>query len=532
MRTKNIFKTLAAAMLMPAMLLTTACSSEDDAPNNTVENTAKKGYTLPVTINVTRQGDDATSRATYNEDTKQLEFSTNDKLFVKGSHDEAGRFAGTLARESGGTFSGTITTEHQYSGTAQALLESASQAKAYLLPAGYEFYDYITITNNSDYDDDISNDNSEAFATSKAGAVEQFSMESADSYSNGFALAPTNAILNFTITGLTAGASVTVNFNGVVSEGVLADNSGTTTFAIGYAGGTDLKDCTLTVGDNNITLVNESKTLEAGHIYNITRSVATNTVNLPTLYLNHTAQNGETLTGTLTHNNVKISIADGATVTLDGVTINVTPDTGNDWAGINCVGNATIILKGTNEINGFLYKEYPCIYVPTDKTLTIQGDGSLYAISNGNGAGIGGGYDISCGNIVIEGGTITAKGGSSAAGIGSGYASSCGNITIKGGTIEATGGWMGAGIGCGNSGNGANKPSCGNITITDGVTRVTAWYGTSAYSSIGIGGGGLTDYNHLGTITIGGTVYFNGTYYENGGDSYLKRYPGTYEPNN
>ena len=36
MKTKNIFKTLALAMLMPTMLLTTACSSEDDLTNNTV----------------------------------------------------------------------------------------------------------------------------------------------------------------------------------------------------------------------------------------------------------------------------------------------------------------------------------------------------------------------------------------------------------------------------------------------------------------------------------------------------------------
>ena len=66
MKTKNIFKTLAAVMLMPAMLLTTACSNEDDPLNNTAENTAKKGYILPVTVSVTRQGDGATTRATFN----------------------------------------------------------------------------------------------------------------------------------------------------------------------------------------------------------------------------------------------------------------------------------------------------------------------------------------------------------------------------------------------------------------------------------------------------------------------------------
>ena len=53
---------LAAAMLMPAMVLTTACSNDDNLVNNTAntENTINKGYALPVTVNVTRQGDAAT----------------------------------------------------------------------------------------------------------------------------------------------------------------------------------------------------------------------------------------------------------------------------------------------------------------------------------------------------------------------------------------------------------------------------------------------------------------------------------------
>ena len=96
MNTKNIFKTVALAMMMPAMLLTTACSSEDDALNNTAntENTINKGYALPVTVNVTR-GDGAT-RASYNESTRKLEFSGGDKLFVYGSATAAGSFAGEL----------------------------------------------------------------------------------------------------------------------------------------------------------------------------------------------------------------------------------------------------------------------------------------------------------------------------------------------------------------------------------------------------------------------------------------------------
>ena len=96
MKSKTIFKTLALAMLMPAMLLTTACSSEDDSIINNEEiNTIKKGYEIPVTIKVTRQGG-ATTRATYNEDTKKLDFSVGDQLNVVGKHDIAGAFSGIL----------------------------------------------------------------------------------------------------------------------------------------------------------------------------------------------------------------------------------------------------------------------------------------------------------------------------------------------------------------------------------------------------------------------------------------------------
>ena len=159
-----------------------------------------------------------------------------------------------------------------------------------------------------------------------------------------------------------------------------------------------------------------------------------NTVDLSTnTDWNYEAKDGDVLTGTL-GKDVKISIASGATVTLDGVTINGNNTIRN--AGIECVGNATIILKSNNTVKGF-YENYPGIRVLKDCTLTIKGDGSLTASSNGYGAGIGGGRDMPSGNIVIEGGTISATGGEDAAGIGSGYNAVCGNITIKGGNITA-----------------------------------------------------------------------------------------------
>jgi hypothetical protein len=228
-------------------------------------------------------------------------------------------------------------------------------------------------------------------------------------------------------------------------------------------------------------------------------------VNLSTLTSGYMVKNGQTLTGTL-ESKVKISITDGATVTLDGVTINGTNDYDYKWAGITCEGNATIILKGTNTVRGF-YSNYPGVRVLKDKTLTIKGNGTLTVSSNGYGAGIGGGFNYAGGNIVIEGGIINATGGNSA-GIGCGYDSSCGNITISGGTINATGGNSAAGIGSSNYG------SCGNITITNGVTSVTATKGKYAPYSIGEG-----EYGTCGTVTIGGKVTGN-----------IKTSPYTYKP--
>ena len=243
-----------------------------------------------------------------------------------------------------------------------------------------------------------------------------------------------------------------------------------------------------------------------------------NIINLSNVTENITVEDGFTVTGTLKEN-VKISIADGATVTLDGVTINGVNDENCLWAGITCLGDATIILKdgSTNTVKGF-YENYPGIQAgPTGKTLTIKGTGSLEASSNGYGAGIGGGYGIDCGNIIIEGGTITATGGMAAAGIGSGDSRSCGTITISGGKVTATGGADGAGIGSGADG------SCGNITITTGVTQVTATKGSNAPNSIGAGKSST-----CGKVTIGGKVYWDGESYQNGGDTYLTINPIIY----
>jgi len=517
MNTKNILKTLALAML-----LVPACNKNEIAND---ENAEKKGFALPVTVNATRGGDD--TKATYNESTRKLEFSAGDKLFVYGSASGAGKFAGALDYvPATGKFSGTIYTQNEYSGTADALFSAAS-VRAFLLPNGYDSYNFLYIDNKSTdvlYDDEVRATISKAFVaseTAKKTGVEQLSWEQVYSYSGGFALAPANAVLNFTISGLEAGEKAVtlittysgMDFNQTMSGSVTPNASGVATFAIGVPNNLVIKNVAnnLTVGSSKFTLPSGTA-LAAGKIYNITRGTGA-TVNLSTKDLAYTAQNGETLTGTLGAN-VKISIADGATVILNGVNINGSGTwTSGNYAGITCEGDATIILSGTNTVKG-IYKNYPGIYVPDGYTLTIEGTGSLNASSNGSGAGIGGGNGFDCGNITITGGNITATGGLGRAGIGGGTGA-CGNITITGGTITATGGNAAAGIGGGNTGN------CGNITITSGVTRVTATKGNNiSPNSIGAGA-----YSTCGTVTIGGTEYWDGSAYKNGGDTYLPTSP-------
>ena len=225
-----------------------------------------------------------------------------------------------------------------------------------------------------------------------------------------------------------------------------------------------------------------------------------------------TAQNGDMLTGTIA-NYVLIRIAENANVALKNLTIDYKAPPGSNYhfhnPGITCIGNATIILEGTNKVKAF-EGDFPGIWAATnssnnDYTLTIKGDGSLEAIGQMGGAGIGGCNGGNCGNIVIESGSITATGGNNAAGIGSGYSNSCGNILISGGTVKATGGNNAAGIGTGDNG------TCGSITITNGVKEVIAKKGINADCSIGKGNGNSS----CGKVTILGVEYWNGSDYVN-----------------
>ena len=524
MKTKNILKALALAILMPAMLLTTSCI------NNEIPK--EKGYELPVTINVTRQGDEASTKATYNGTTKKLEFSTGDKLFVSGYYSDGGyprAFAGTLTWVSEGTFSGTITTQTQWTGTIDALF-TAGSATATLLPAGYGTYGFLSIGNDGTYSAYKDYDYTKTFATSKALAIEQFSDE-CGSYTpgTGFVLNPDNAILNFTITGLTPTTTVAVvvsDSNNNRGGNVTTDGSGTATFAVGVFN-KESNQISLTVDGAPITLnlfSGTNTTLAAGHIYNITRSAASGPSYDQTKSINAgdvTVTAGEhwLITGTGDVSSSFITIGDGATVTLDGVKINMGDE---DIPCIKCEGSATIILKdgSTNQLVSN-NSNYPALWIGDEgTTLTIQGStGSLTVTSGRYCAGIGGGYsntDYTCGNIVIEGGIIEATGGEQGAGIGSDNQGICGGITISGGTVTATAtgndGNGGAGIG-----SGYGSSSCGNIIISGGIVIAEC----SNAGGAGIGSG---KWSSCGNISIsGGDITATGGAYAAGigsGDGY------------
>jgi hypothetical protein len=218
-----------------------------------------------------------------------------------------------------------------------------------------------------------------------------------------------------------------------------------------------------------------------------------------------TALDGDIIKGTLGSSKCEVSIASGASVTLNNATIDRYMS--SESAGLTCLGNATINLVGTNTMdphNG------PGIFVPSGSTLTIDGSGQLTANGGNQGAGIGASIDATCGNITINGGTVIATGDDNAAGIGSGFQSSCGNITINGGTVTATT-TNGSGIG---SGNGNLGGVCGDITINGGTVNATGDYGAgigSGYQggcgSISITGGNVTATGGQGSAGIGSGQY-------------------------
>ncbi len=222
--------------------------------------------------------------------------------------------------------------------------------------------------------------------------------------------------------------------------------------------------------------------------------------------------NGATIPTT---NRIRVAAGVEANIFLTDVDIDVSAISNTCAFKVESGATANVYLSGTNSLisNGAAAG----LEVPHGATLTLSsadGDGrttgALTAVGGGGafcGAGIGGpgdrgGYASSgrAGNITINGGTITARGGYYAAGIGGGDShdrtsdgDGCGTIVINGGNITATGGNCAPGIG---HGDGSEPYTVYDDSITINGGTITA---TSGGYSAGIGGANRVN---SGTITI------------------------------
>ena len=202
-------------------------------------------------------------------------------------------------------------------------------------------------------------------------------------------------------------------------------------------------------------------------------------------YGNYTAWDGDALTGSTSGT---VTIAAGASITLHNATIG---------SGVVCNGSATITLVGTNNVTVPASTNMAGIRVgPEGTTLTIRGDGSLTVKGGSCSAGIGLSacyYNTTGGDIVIEGGTITATGGPYdplmpdqylfGAGIGLGEVKDgydkvtvrIGDITIKGGTVTAIADVLYSdGIGKGKVQTAYATIQLGKVTVYDEAVMVDA----------------------------------------------------------
>ena len=238
---------------------------------------------------------------------------------------------------------------------------------------------------------------------------------------------------------------------------------------------------TATVGSDTYKYSRENVTFTVGEYYSITVKMdkaSARVVDLgdPTNYDADgvfLAQDGDVLSGTFPSDNKKhVLIADGASVTLSGATI---VNSSTHFPGIGLKGNATIILEGNNTVGANSIQAGIAVGGP-GTTLTIKGEGTLKATGDFMGAGIGSSGSSSATDVI-----------------------SCGDIVILGGTIIADSN-RAAGIGCGSAVNGGTV-SCGNITISS-PAKVTATKGYDAPYSIGPSSNG-----QCGTVTIYGTTY-------------------------
>ena len=261
------------------------------------------------------------------------------------------------------------------------------------------------------------------------------------------------------------------------------------------------------------------------------------------------------ITGTTTENVVRVCDEGTFNITIKDLDINVSAksyicafnaNSGNKATGcyvnifiegenklIGCgQGSGLGFSNGTPNVNG----------VTNGSTLTIDGNGKLYAEGGTFMAGIGSGHGSPSGsanNIIINGGDITAASILHGPAIGGGHYNGANNIIINGGNINLKCGEYGSGIGTGgteqgiadniiiNGGNinvqsggiGSNNSGSGKLQIKGGYIKSNSLLGKKCNEVIITGGtlngtniwGTMISCDERGTISItGGSVFARG----------------------
>ena len=530
MKTMKKFLSMAALAMVGAM--TVGCTNEDNVIDQAQTATKSNVVTQTVTVGFDEQAATRALAIDYDAKTLTKTFAEGDQIAViyENESDKLVKATVTIA-------AGDISTDKKSATfTVTMTNPKASGTLKYIYPAamaGATDVDYTKLNTQ--------NGTLASLASNLDLATFEGTLTAASELPASVSLANKLAILALTIknsggtelTGIT-GMNIIAGTNSYSITG--KDGDGHIYAAIQPTSGANISYFA-TDGTKNYTKAVTGKTYVAGNIYNLGLSMTdASVVNLAGVPENATinVSNGKTITGALTDDEygdltyATITIEDGAIVTLKDVVINLDGNltSGSGISGITCDGNATIILEGDNTVKGFGRSG---IEVKSGYTLTILGTGTLNAsgysgagiggegnivINGGNitatggangGAGIGGASNGTCGNITISGGTVTATGGNKAAGIGSAFEGFCGNITISGGTITATGGSDGSQYGAGiGSGAHCSIDYTTSITITSGVTSVTATRGGDGGECKFIGAG--SGCSGGATVTIDGVA--------------------------
>ncbi len=277
----SIKRAAAILLALPVMLLTASCNIDDPviAEQEQTPVTPSEGYVTHVVINASR--DAGTTRASYDETSRMLEFTEGDKLYVNCSINDVNEGSGYLQWKSNAdgvaTFEGDMTFTNPLTGTLHEFLSDKDcTMMAILFPKDYESVGCIAVQKG------IIDFNKAFVAGSKAKGVEQLSLEWANTYNNGFQLKPETAVLAFTLSGLDANYTYTITVTDdeySPSGTVTTDDEGVATFCTAFPARErtytikidDMKTWSIDLTPTYPDISLGKKSLEKGYVYNVNR---------------------------------------------------------------------------------------------------------------------------------------------------------------------------------------------------------------------------------------------------------------------